>query len=84
DDYWPGSTETCLWKNVIGFLTEAASAKMATPVYVEPNELSVRGKGLGEYKKSINMPGPWPGGWWNLSDIVDYEISSTMSILKTA
>jgi hypothetical protein len=84
DDYWPGSTETCLWKGVIGMLTEGASAKVATPVYVEPNELSVIGKGLGEYKKSINMPQPWEGGWWKLSDIVDYEISSTNSLLKTA
>jgi len=84
DDYWPGSTETCMWKGVIGMLTEAASAKVATPVYIEPNELRVGGKGLGEYKKSINMPQPWEGGWWRLSDIVDYEISSTNSLLKTA
>ena len=84
DDYWPGSTETCIWKNVIGFLTESASVKDATPVYIEPNELNVRGKGLSEYKKGINMPEPWKGGWWRLGDIVDYEISSTMSILKTA
>lgn len=84
DDYWPGSTETCIWKNVIGFLTESASVKDASPVYIEPNELNVRGKGLSEYKKGINMPEPWEGGWWRLGDIVDYEISSTMSILKTA
>jgi len=37
DMYWPGSTETCLWKNVIGMLTECASAKDATPIYVEPH-----------------------------------------------
>ncbi len=84
DDYWPGSTETCIWKNVIGFLTEAASVKYATPVYIEPNELSVGGKGLSEYKKSINMPLPWPGGWWRLGDIVEYEKESTYSILHTA
>ncbi len=84
DDYWPGSTETCIWKNVIGFLTEAASAQTATPIFIEPSELSVRGKGLSEYKKSINMLQPWEGGWWRLGDIVDYEISSTMSIIKTA
>lgn len=83
DDYWPGSTETCIWKNVIGFLTEAASARHATPVYVEPNELGVYGKGLSEYEKSTNMPLPWDGGLWRLSDIVDYEIVSTMSIIKT-
>lgn len=84
DDYWPGSTETCIWKNVIGFLTEAASAKYATPIFIEPNELKVWGKGLSEYKKSVNMPLPWPGGWWGLEDIVQYEIESTKSILKTA
>ncbi len=84
DNYWPGSTETSLWKNVISFLTECASIKYATPVFVEENELGAYGKGLSEYKKSINMPLPWKGGWWKLGDIVNYEISSTKSILKTA
>jgi len=84
DDYGPGSTETCIWKNVIGLLTEAASVQTATPIYIEPTELKVRGKGLSEYKKSINMLMPWEGGWWRLGDIVEYERSSTRSILKTA
>jgi len=84
DNYWPGSTETSLWKGVISFLTEAASCKVATPVYVEPTELQVRGKGLAEYKKSVNMPDPWPGGWWHLGDIVAYELSSMRSVLATA
>ncbi len=84
DDYWPGSTETCIWKNVIGMLTEGASVKVATPIFVEPNELGVSGKGLSEYKKSINMTLPWEGGWWHLSDIVKYETVSLMSIVKTS
>ncbi len=84
DDYWPGSTETTLWKNIISMLTECASAKYATSVFVEPTELNAHGKGLSEYKKSVNMPLPWKGGWWRLSDIVKYEISSTFSILNTA
>lgn len=84
DNYWPGSTETSLWKNVISFLTEAASCKIARPVFVEPNELIVRGKGLSEYEISTNMPNPWPGGWWRLSDIVAYECASMTSILETA
>jgi hypothetical protein len=84
DDYWPGSTETSLWMNIISLLTEAASVQYAKPVYVEPNELTVIGKGLSEYKKSINMPLPWEGGWWHLSDIVEYERVSTLSYLKTA
>ena len=84
DDYWPGHTETCLWKNTIGMLTEAASAHLATPIYVEKQEIGVIGKGLGEYKKSVNMPDPWPGGWWRLADIVQYEISSMWAIVETA
>ena len=83
DDYWPGSTGTSMWKNVISMLTEAASVKDASPVYIEPNELSV-GKGLGEYEKSINFPMPWPGGWWRLGDIVELEIESTLSTIKTS
>lgn len=84
DDYWPGSTETCLWKNVIGLLTECAGVQLAKPIFIEPNELGAWGKGLAEYKKSINFSSPWPGGWWRLSDILQYEISSLMSMLKTA
>lgn len=83
DNYWPGSTETSMWKNVVSFLTEAASTQHASPIYIEPSELTVDGKGLAEYKKSINMPLPWPGGWWKLSDIVEYEVSSMKSILST-
>ncbi len=84
DNYWPGSTETCIWKNVIGFLTEAASARIASPVYIDPTELRVSGKGLSEYKKSNNLRLPWPGGEWRLSDIVNYEITSIESIMKTS
>ncbi len=84
DNYWPGSTETSHWKGVISFLTEAASCRTATPIFVEPTELRVRGKGLAEYKKGVNLPDPWPGGRWGLDDIVAYELSSMDSILATA
>ena len=84
DMYWPGSTETCIWKNVIALLTECASCGTATPVYTEFNELNVIGKGIGDYKKSINMTDPWMGGWWKLSDIVQYEIVSTYSLIRTS
>ncbi len=84
DDYWPGSTETSLYKGVISFLTEAASCRTATPIFVEPTELRVRGKGLAEYKKGVNLLDPWPGGRWGLDDIVAFELSSMDSILATA
>lgn len=83
DDYWPGATTTSIWKGIIGMLSEAASVNIATPIYVEPNELRPIGKGLGEYAISINMPKPWQGGWWSLSDIVRYEMENTFSYLHT-
>jgi len=84
DDYWPGSTETSIYKGVISFLTEAASCRTATPIFVEATELSARGKGLAEYKKGVNLPDPWPGGKWGLGDIVAFELSSMDSVLATA
>lgn len=84
DDYWPGATTTSIWKGVIGMLSEAAGVNLASPIYVEPNEFRTIGKGLGQYAKSINMPEPWPGGWWKLSDIIEYERANTVSYLYTA
>jgi len=84
DDYWPGATTTSIWKGVIGMLSEAASVNIATPIYVEPNELRTIGKGLGEYAISINLPKPWEGGWWRLSDILKYEFENTLSYLHTS
>ncbi len=84
DEYWPGASSTSHWKGAITLLTEAASCRIASPVYVEPTELRVSGKGLAEYKKGVNMPAPWPGGWWHLGDIVRYELTSMHSLLKTA
>ena len=74
DAYWIGGTRnTGWWKNVTGLLLEIASAKIATPMYVEPSELRGGSKGLIEYKPTINHPNPWKGGWWRLRDIMDYE-----------
>ncbi len=84
DAYWPGGTKnTACLKNVIGLLTEVSSVRIATPVYVDPGELSGGRKGLPEYKAQMNFPNPWPGGWWRLRDIVDYELIAGNSLLET-
>ena len=73
DAYWLGGTRnTGWWKNVTGMLLEIASARIASPLYVEPTELRGGSKGLIEYKPTINHPNPWKGGWWRLRDIMDY------------
>ena len=84
DAYWPGGTKnTACLKNVIGLLTEVASCRIATPVFVDPNELQGGRKGLPDYRQQVNFPNPWPGGWWRLRDIVDYELVAVNSLLET-
>ncbi|HEX3129725.1 MAG TPA: M14 metallopeptidase family protein [Thermoanaerobaculia bacterium] len=85
DSYWPGGTRnTAWWKNITGLLTEVASANVATPVHIEPGELRGGVKGLPEYDRRSNFPSPWPGGWWRLRDIVEYELVATRSFLESA
>ena len=60
-----------------------ASVRVATPIRIEPNELSGGGKGLVEYGTQTNFPNPWPGGTWRLRDIMDYERIASDAILET-
>ncbi|KAA0256042.1 MAG: hypothetical protein EDX89_02970 [Acidobacteria bacterium] len=84
DAYWIGGTKnTAWWKNVTGLLTEVASARMATPVFVPETELSGGRKGLVDYGPQTNFPNPWPGGWWRLRDVMDYERIASDALLAT-
>jgi Zinc carboxypeptidase len=84
DAYWPGGTRnTGWWKNMYGVLTEVASARIATPIDVTPDELQGGTKGLITYEQQINFPNPWPGGTWRLRDIMDYELIVSSAALET-
>ena len=59
DAYWPGGTKnTAWWKNISGLLTEVASARFATPVRIEPNELSGGGQGARRVRHPDQLPEP--------------------------
>ena len=78
--WWIGACDDTSWlHNVVGLLSEMASVKVATPVYVEPNEIP-----QSYYEKRMEFPDPWPGGWWRLRDLVDYELTLSLSLVKTA
>ena len=69
--------------NIAGMLTESASARLATPLYVHPDQL--RGsRQLPEYEAQTTFPNPWPGGWWHVRDIVERQIVATFSPLEIA
>jgi len=85
DAYWLGGTRnTGWWKNVTGLLLETASARIATPIEIEPSELRGGTKGLIDYKATINHPNPWKGGVWRMRDIMDYERIASDAYLETA
>ena len=78
--WWIGACDDTSWlHNVIGILSEAASVRTATPINIEPNEISTS-----FYEKRMDFLDPWPGGWWRLRDIVDYELVLSKSMIKTA
>ena len=78
--WWIGACDDTSWlHNVIGILSEAASVRVASPIYIEPNEIQA-----GFHEKRMDYVDPWPGGWWRLRDLVDYELVLSKSMIKTA
>jgi hypothetical protein len=74
-----------IYHNIAGMLTESASAKLATPLYIHPNQLKGdRRNTLPEYNAQTNFPNPWPGGWWKLRDIVEQQYVSAWATLDLA
>ena len=59
--------------NIAGMLTESASARLATPLYIHPDSLRGGPRNLPEYETQTNMPSLWPGGWWRVRDIVEQQ-----------
>ena len=85
DTWWHGGFRTVPYRhNMVGILTEAASVNTASPIF-QPR-LSLRGhrRGLSEYAQQTNFPEPWPGGWWRLRDIIEYEKAAAYSIMSIA
>lgn len=70
--------------NIAGMLTESASAKLATPLYIHPEQLRGGARQFPEYKAQSTFPNPWPGGWWRLSDIVEQKKVSAWALLDLA
>ncbi|MFQ5753893.1 MAG: M14 metallopeptidase family protein, partial [bacterium] len=77
-------SKTPLWFNRIGILTEAASARIATPIFFPKTSLRGMGIDLPNYSQQTNFLDPWPGGWWHLRDIIEYEKAATYSMLDLA
>lgn len=81
DNWWNGGNRSVPCRhNVIGILTEAASAKYASPIFQEVSSLRDP-LGSSRYQPSNQFLRPWAGGWWRVSDIIDYELAFGRSLL---
>jgi len=70
--------------NIAGMLTESASARLATPLFVHPDQLSGGRRGLPAYEEQTSFPNPWKGGWWRVRDIVEQQNIATIAALDIA
>jgi hypothetical protein len=70
--------------NIAGMLTESATTRLATPIYIHPDQLRGETRGLPEYEAQTTFPNPWPGGWWRLRDIVERQKVSAWALLDLA
>jgi hypothetical protein len=81
--WWIGSVDDTAWfHNIPGILFEGASVRLATPIYIEPEEVQSAESYRNEER--IFSPNPWKGGWWRLSDLVNYDLQATLSVLGSA
>ena len=70
--------------NIAGMLTESASARLATPLFLHPDQLQGGSRGLPEYEPQTTFPNPWPGGWWRVRDIVEQQKIAAWATLDIA
>ena len=70
--------------NIAGMLTESASARLASPLYIHPEQLRGGSRQFPAYEAQSTFPNPWPGGWWRLRDIVEQKKISAWALLDLA
>ncbi|MCY2959726.1 MAG: M14 family metallopeptidase [Planctomycetota bacterium] len=83
DMWWNGGNRNVPVRHgIVGILTEAASARLASPIYLPRSELKAP-DGTGAYAPSNSFLDPWPGGWWRIGDIVAYETAFARSLVAS-
>ncbi|MFL6230728.1 MAG: hypothetical protein ACJ741_18295, partial [Pyrinomonadaceae bacterium] len=89
DTWWHGGFRTApYFHNSVGILTEAASARLMTPINVTREQLaraSTRGMDSAlPATPQTNFPDPWQGGTWRARDIMRMELISSRAVLSLA
>ena len=68
--------------NIVGLLAEVAMANTASPLYQTPEMIvGEAGDPIDNNAASFEMPHPWKGGSWTLSDAVKYVYHAAFGLL---
>jgi hypothetical protein len=87
DTWWHGGFRTApYYHNSIGILTEAASARLMSPVTITREQLQrSTSRGMpSALQAATNFPSPWPGGLWRPRDIMQMEMIAARAVLSMA
>ena len=89
DLWWNGSMRGAPdFHNMLGFLTETALYRYATPhCYGEdeiPNSFGARAGFLPANRPTTQYPDPWQGGCWHIRDAMDYMVTASRAVMDHA
>jgi hypothetical protein len=83
-DFWTPSRHYQAFHGGLRILTESASARLASPITIKPDDLDTTALGYNPRERSWNYLEPWKGGTWHLRDIIDYQEMAFESLLYNA
>jgi len=83
-DFWTASRHYMAYHGGLRILSESASAALATPLTVKPDQIQPTAPGYNPRERSWNYLEPWEGGTWRLRDIIDYQLIALESCLYQA
>ncbi len=82
DFIYPGYEDSfCDFFNVISIMTEIAHYRYATPHFYTVSDFPEDYK---DFTIGAFYPSPWKGGWWRLKDGIEYALTASRSVLRTA
>jgi len=83
-DFWTPSRHYMAYHGGLRILSESASALLASPLTVRPDQIQSTALGFNPRERSWNYLEPWEGGTWRLRDIIDYQLIAFESLLYQA
>lgn len=83
-DAWTPSRMYSAFHGGVRLLSESASALLASPLTIKPEEIRETALGYNPRERSWNHLEPWLGGEWRLRDIIDYQLVTFDSVLTQA